>query len=142
VEQWRQDQFKVLNDGSVYVRVGTQTNCAGIAGVHARIIPTETGALTFAASRDPEWLGGAYGPAVPGAEIPEEYRVATFEGAGEAYRASGVLAGLHFELIDAAAHEVDANERRFREAGWVAMTGWLERNTQFELGITKEIPLC
>jgi hypothetical protein len=130
MERWRRDQFTVLNDGSVYVRVGTQTNCAGIAGVHARIVPNETGALIFAASRDPEWRGGAYGPAVPGAAMPEEYRAATFEGAREAYRASGVRAGLHFELLDALAHVVDANERRFREAGWVAMTGWIELNIQ------------
>lgn len=135
MEQWRRDQFQVLNDGSVYARVGAQTNCAGIAGVHARIIPTETGALTFAASRDPEWLGGTYGSAVPGAAMPEEYRSATFEGAREAYHASGVSAGLHFELLDAAVHEVDANERKFREAGWVAMAGWLEQHPSSRLSL-------
>jgi len=124
------NQFKFLDDGSVYARAGTQTNCGGIAGVHARIIPTETGSLTFSAFQDPEWLGGDYGPEVPGASMPEIYREAAFEGAREAYREFGVSAGLHFELLDALVHMVDANMWKFRDAGWAAMTGWLELNAE------------
>jgi hypothetical protein len=130
MDQLMQNKFKFLDDGSVYARAGTQTNCGGIAGVHARIAPAETGVLTFSASYDPEWRGGGYGPEVPGAAMPEHCREATFEGAREAYRAFGVSVGLHFELLDADVHVVDANARKFREAGWVAMMGWLERNSE------------
>lgn len=119
-------RFELRADGTLYARAGAQTNCAGIAGIHARITPAPAPGIVFlvAAGADPHDDG--YGPAVPASAVPAAYREAVFRGAREAYEQSGAQIGVCFELLDALVHVVDARERQFAAAGATALRGWLE----------------
>ncbi|MBX7223869.1 MAG: hypothetical protein K1Y36_28395 [Blastocatellia bacterium] len=127
MEKWNPGQFRILPDGTVYAKVGTVGNCAGVQGVHARICLTDTLELTFTAVDDPEWDGGEYGPSVPGTALPEGFRQAVLKGVMDAYQESGQHMGVHFELLHSTHHPVDASERMFRHSAWIALTGWLEQ---------------
>jgi hypothetical protein len=119
-------QFAVLADGTVVSRNGVQTNCGGIAKIHARITVNPAGGITFRVSEQDGEHDEGYGVAVPGAAVPPEFRAAIFKGAQEAFEQSDPRIGICFELLDAFVHMVDARESRFQAAGWIAITGWLE----------------
>jgi len=119
-------RFEVLSDDTIVARAGTQTNCAGIAQLHIRISPNIQAMLTCGPDFDPAWEGDRYGSEVPGRALPEEYRQAAFNGALEAFSLFETGSGVHFELLDALVHEVDAREEKFHEAGYRAMEGWLQ----------------
>jgi hypothetical protein len=119
-------RFEILADGTVVARAGTQTNCGGIAKVHARITANSSGVLTVGPGFDNTWTDDRYGATVPGCAIPEEYRHAAFNGAQSAFGRCGAGVGVHFELIDALVHAIDARESKFNQAAFLAMKGWLD----------------
>lgn len=121
-------RFEALPDGTIFARAGTQMNCAGIAGIHVRITKLPSTGLICLPRVAPGDERSNYGYEVPGAELEPVFRTAVFRGATRAWEEYGPPGGAQFELLDALVHEVDANERRFLEAGSSAMRGWLEQN--------------
>ena len=124
-------RFKLLEDGTVSVRAGVQTNCGGIAAIRVKITPLISKEILFEVS---ERGGGehqdGYGVDVPASSIPAVFRDAVFEGAKQAFEEGGFEVGINFELMSATVHLVDASERRFRQAGHRAVRGWLESQAQ------------
>jgi hypothetical protein len=59
--------------------------------------------------------------------MPADLREALFRGVRKAFDEHAAI-GIHFELVSALVHPVDANPFRFLEAGLRAMHGWLDRN--------------
>ena len=119
-------RFELLDDGTIYSMAGTQRNCAGMAGIHVLITETSTGTLTFGPEPDTTVIGERPGRAVVGSQLAEELRDATFRGVRGAIEGTSLTIGVHFEILDALVHEVDARASKFREAGWGAMKGWLD----------------
>jgi hypothetical protein len=119
-------RFQVLEDGTIVARAGTQNNCAGIAQIHVKIIATSDGCITFGLEFDPTWPGEPFGVDVPGCAIPEEYRQAIFHGATAAFDQYNAGVGVHYEIISAWIHLVDARENKFYEAGFHSLKGWLD----------------
>lgn len=116
-------RFELEEDGTVVARVGTQSNCGGVAVIRARITPvTKTGIEFFLLEE--ECNGEEFDLIVPATAMPAVYRVAIFRGARKAYEESGLSEGIQFGLIDALVHPVDANEQKFMEVGKLAIIGW------------------
>ena len=126
----------LLSDGTIYARAGTKTTCGGIAGIHVRITPSESGITEFTATEGEGWEGDEYGSEVPGSVVPEPYREAVYAGARQALEDLRPGLAVRFELIDALVHLVDARTSRFRTAGCTAMTGWLELYESEPSGLT------
>lgn len=123
-------QFKLLADGTIRARAGVQSNCAGIAVIHARITLNTTKEILIRVSgREGEHDSG-FGFAVPASAIPAVFREAVFEGAKQAFHDSETNFGIVFELLDALVHEIDARESKFKLAGYSAVKGWLELQAQ------------
>jgi hypothetical protein len=117
--------FKILDDGLIYVKAGGQMNCAGLAIIKLKIFPLETAEILF---EDYKWKGlhdEGYGADVPAADIPTVFRQAIFDGANLAFAESKNIGGLKFRLFSATVHLIDANERMFRVAGYIAVKKWL-----------------
>ena len=125
-------RFEMFADGSIVVRAGTQTNCGGIAEARVFIVEHGGDGLECVVAR------GQATPAMRGAisatSVPSEYREAMFAGARDAYARRAVTFGICVELLEALVHPVDANERRFREAGASAVDGWLDWHRGRERG--------
>ncbi len=117
---------EILVDGTVVARAGTQTNSGGIAKVHAKITANPGGVLTVGPEFDNTWTDDRYGATVPGRAIPEAYRHAAFNGAQSAFDRCSAGVGVHFELIDALVHAIDARASKFNQAAFLAMKGWLD----------------
>jgi translation elongation factor EF-G len=103
---------------TVRVRAGSQQNCSGFAMIEVLAQPTTRAGIECVTTHSEQ-------------EFPVEFREATFAGMREA-AAKGPLWGLpvqgvHLTVIRAWVHEVDANVRRFREAGVLALTRVLEQ---------------
>lgn len=122
----REPWFELLPDGTVYARAGTQTNCGGIASIHALITVSPSGVTEFTVAEDKRSGSDEYGFAVPGAAVPESYREAIYAAVREALEDLRPGLAVRFELIDALVHEVDARTSKFGVAGYSAMAGWLD----------------
>jgi hypothetical protein len=128
MQYWEQKpRFEIKDDGTIVSRMGTQTNCGGIASIRARLARTSGTGITFCATQKPDWEGGKFGALVPGSAMPSSMREAVFEGAQAAYQRLGLNEGFLFELIEALVHPVDARDSKFRLAGEQAFTRWLEQ---------------
>lgn len=119
-------RFTMFDDGTVRVRAGVQTNCAGFAAIRVKIAPHRTPEILFRVSAHEGEHDHGFGPAVPGAAVPSMFREAVFKGAKQAFDDNESKIGLVFELLDAMVHEVDASESKFELAGYAAVEGWLE----------------
>lgn len=122
-----QPRFELLGDGTVIARAGTQTNCGGIAKIHARLSADDSGVLTFVVAGPIDAPIVYDGSHVPGSSVPREYREAAERGVRQAFEERHPPYGVRFELIEALVHAVDANERKFERAGHGALLGWIER---------------
>lgn len=120
--------FTIRADETMIVRAGKQTNCGGIAQIHIRIVDNLSGVFTFEPDIAVICPGDPYGERVRGCAVPKEFRKGIFKAAHFAFEYWNQEIGIHFELIDALVHIVDARVHRFEEAGFFAMKGWIEKN--------------
>lgn len=118
--------FKILDDKTISVRTGSQHNCSGMAIIQVKITARPQKEICFQPAQLQSEPAETYGFKVAAAAIPQIFRQAAFDGAREAFDMSAAETGINFELLSATVHEVDANQRRFKEAGFVAVKGWLE----------------
>lgn len=125
--------FSPEPDGSIVVRAGTQSNCAGIAIIRVQITPQPEPGLTTAlaaetiekvATEPSSFLDSLF---TPGYLLPPEYLEATFRGAHQAYKEFNLSPerGINFLLISGIVHPVDARIRKFQDASYLAIRGWL-----------------
>ncbi|MBE9182172.1 hypothetical protein IQ268_26760 [Oculatella sp. LEGE 06141] len=121
-------RFKLEEDGTIVARAGTQSNCGGIAAIRVRITPVTKAGIEFF-SLEEECNGEGFGLMVPATAMPAVYKAAVFRGAQQAYDESDLSEGIEFVLIDALVHPVDANERKFMEAGSSAIIGWIKHRS-------------
>jgi hypothetical protein len=124
-------RFEVLPDGTVYARAGTQRNCGGIAGIHARIERTADQQFVGLPEEeaDPQKIEGGV---IPARQVPRRLREAVLRGAKRSWEQAGMREGVKFELIDALVHLTDATEMMFLVAGTLAMAEWIRLNVTSE----------
>jgi hypothetical protein len=115
--------FQVEEDGTIYVRYGTQANCSGIAQIHIQIEHTPNSGIELLPLSDSESHHTGF---LTGEDTPAYYRSAVFEGAVEAYTKFILPEGIKFTLLDALVHPIDSNEMVFKYAGRIAVIGWYQ----------------
>jgi len=122
--------FSLEPDGSIIVRVGTQSNCAGLAIIRVQITTQpEPGITTALAAETTEtepssFLNSLF---IPSYLIPLEYQEATFWGARQAYEEFNLSPerGINFLLISGIVHPIDVRIPKFQDAGYLAIRSWL-----------------
>lgn len=120
---------KLLDDGNVYVRFGTQTNCGGLVVIVVKITENDSDEIRFFTTDFECEHEDRYGMLVAGAKVPVYFRESIFAGAKESFENSKMKKGIDFELVNAMVHQIDANERKFFGAGRIALDFWFENQT-------------
>jgi hypothetical protein len=135
MQKIRQGQgFDVLPDGSILVRYGTQTNCAGIVQMHFRIEPAQDVGVELVLSGVKEDFADDYSWEncfLSGANVHEIFQNAILIGVKEAVTVSHWSEGIKFTLISAFVHPIDANELMFKYAGRISFFAWKYAQTNF-----------
>jgi hypothetical protein len=123
VQIMKKSGFKVEEDGTISVRYGTQSNCAGIAQIQVQIEHSPNSGIQFLSLSDSEFH---YTDFLTGEDTPAYFQSAIFEGAAEAYTKFVSPEGVKFTLLNALVHPVDSNEMVFKLAGEIAVIGWYQ----------------
>jgi hypothetical protein len=129
MQKIRQGQgFDVLPDGSIIIRCGTQTNCAGIVQIHFRIEPNQDFGVELGLSGVKEDVADIYSWEncfLSGANVPEYFRDAILTGVKAGYADSSHSSGIKFTLISAFVHPVDASGLMFEILGRRSFFAWV-----------------
>lgn len=113
--------FGLLEDGTIRVRVGTNSNCGGVAVIHVKITTDTSKEFSFRVSecegKDNDDFASA---------ILAELREDIFEGAKQAFDESETDIGIVFELLDVFVNYADFKGNKFKTAGYLAVGEWLK----------------
>jgi len=119
--------FKIVEDGTVFVRLGSQTNCGGITQIQVRIEPNTNSGIQFAPSESEsnnthDFCHGI----MAGMDMPTGLRSAVFAGANEAYLQCTSRTDIKFTLMNAYVDMIAASDMMFKLVGEIAVSRWYE----------------